>query len=80
MAHIILVDMNSLGRASDVAGAYCPNLGDVEFPRSANEYLNDSLPTFVKISWTGWKGRSERTKYPLKMYSNQIDAWYDVVF
>ena len=66
--HMLLVDMNSLGRASDVTGNYCPLLEDVEFPKSANDYLSDSLPSSVKISWTGWKGRSARTKYPLKMY------------
>lgn len=78
--HMLLVDMNCLGRASDITDDYCPLLGDIEFPKSANDYLSDSLPSSVKISWTAWKGRPARTKYPLKMYSNQIDAWYDVVF
>ena len=41
--HMLLVDMNSLGRASDVTGNHCPLLEDVEFPKSANDHLSDTL-------------------------------------
>ena len=77
---MVLVDMNSLGRASDVTGDYCPALGDVKFSKKLGTYLDDSHPSEAEIVFRKWKHRKSNTAYPLLVQSNQIDARYCVVF
>mmetsp|Transcript_22544 Transcript_22544/g.64860 ORF Transcript_22544/g.64860 Transcript_22544/m.64860 type:complete len:240 (+) Transcript_22544:98-817(+) len=77
---MILIDMNSLGRASDITDDYCPMLGDVKFSKCVNTYLDDSYPSEADVVFRRWKHRRATTDYPLRMYSNQIDATYCVIW
>ena len=77
---MFLVDMSSLGRASDLTGDYCPALGDIKFSKKLNTYCDDSYPSEADVIFRKWKARKATSDYPLRMHSNQIDATCCVVW
>jgi hypothetical protein len=71
-----LVQLATIGRASDVCEAYCPLMKHVSLPSNPDDWYDDGTPVFIELVWTDWKARPRKQRkapYFIRVYSNPHD-------